>query len=247
VVVYNEVNRNDEWGGAANPAEYTEILDYATQIFKQRNSDFFIISAGMDNAATNSNDAYNEYAFFRLMEQSDPGIFSKVDGIASHSYPNPAFSSPPSNTSYEGIYSFNYERNLVDYFAGKTLPIFITETGWDGSKISDSTQTQYYQYAFANVWNDPDIVAVTPFIFSAQQGSFTNFSFIQGSNKTQKYYAYKDIKKIKGTPLLTKQLTVNALLNENLQNRHNFINSVNLEPIIIPSQIKSFIKWFFKI
>jgi len=247
VVVYNEVNRNDEWGGAANPGEYAEILDYATQIFKQRSSDFFIISAGMDNAAANSNDAYNEYTFLRLMEQSDPGIFSKVDGIASHSYPNPAFSSPPSNTSYESIYSFNYERNLVDYFAGKSLPIFITETGWDGSKISDSTQTQYYQYAFANVWNDPDIVAVTPFIFSAQQGSFTNFSFIQGSNKTQKYYAYKDIKKIKGTPLLTKQLTVNTLLNENLQNRHNFINSVNLEPIMIPPQIKSFIKWFFKI
>ena len=69
--------------------------------------------------------------------------------------------------------------------------------------ISDNIQAQYYNYAFANVWNDPDIVAVTPFLFSAQQGQFTNFSFINGSTKTAKYYAIQNMKKINGTPLLT--------------------------------------------
>jgi len=247
IVVYNEVNRNDEWGGQADPGEYADILDYATQIFKQRSTDFFIISAGMDNAAANSDTAYNEYSFFRAMESSDPEIFSKIDGMASHAYPNPAFSSPPASRTYESIYSFNYERNLIDYFAGKTLPIFITETGWSTSSISDTTQSQYYSYAFANVWNDPDIVAVTPFLFSAQQGQFTNFSFVIGSTKAAKYYSLENIKKIKGLPTLTEMPLVVSSQPKKLQNKSSFEKYINLTPIKLDPQLNSFVKWFFKI
>lgn len=181
------------------------------------------------------------------MESSDPGIFSKIDGMASHSYPNPAFSSPPESRSYESIYSFNYERNLLDYFAGKTLPIFITETGWNTSSISDATQSQYYAYAFANVWNDPDIVAVTPFLFSAQQGQFTNFSFINGSAKTAKYYSVKNMKKVKGVPVLTEIPQSLLPKNEQLQNKSSFEKYINLTPIKLSPQLDSFVKWFFKI
>jgi len=45
VIIFNEPNRGDEWGGAPNPASYAQILDYAVQVFKQTNSNFFIIAA----------------------------------------------------------------------------------------------------------------------------------------------------------------------------------------------------------
>lgn len=246
VIIYNEVNRNDEWGGAASPAQYADILDYATKVFKDRSPDFFIISAGMDNAAANSDSAYNEYTFFREMENSDPGIFSKIDGMASHSYPNPGFSMPASYLTSQSIYSFNYEKNLLDYFAGKTLPVFITETGWDSSKISDSTQSQYYQYAFSNVWNEPDIVAVTPFIFSASQGPFTNFSFINAGQKTQKYEAYKSIPKVKGEPQLTDYNPPPLKLNKVEEDR-SFKGIPFLKPIQLNTQTKTVLKWLLKI
>ena len=62
IVVFNEVNRSDEWEGNLNPAEYANILGYAVSAFKSLNDDFFIISAGLDNAAPNINGKYmNEY------------------------------------------------------------------------------------------------------------------------------------------------------------------------------------------
>ena len=42
-----------------------------------------------------------------------PGIFAKLDGISTHSYPNPAFSSSPKYASTNGINSFKYEQDLI--------------------------------------------------------------------------------------------------------------------------------------
>lgn len=41
IIVFNEVNRGDEWGGSPNPQEYADILSYAVTAFKSRNPDFF--------------------------------------------------------------------------------------------------------------------------------------------------------------------------------------------------------------
>jgi hypothetical protein len=35
----------------------------------------------------------------------------------------------------------------------------------------------YYQYALANKWQDPNIVAITPFLLNAVDGPFVQFSF----------------------------------------------------------------------
>ena len=64
IIIYNEVNRGDEWGGAANATEYANILSYATTVFKSINQDFYIISGGMDNAAPNKGTEYiNQYTY----------------------------------------------------------------------------------------------------------------------------------------------------------------------------------------
>lgn len=203
VVIFNEVNRSDEWGGDVSPTEYAQLLSYAVDTFKSKNQDFFVISAGLDNAAPNNLPNYmDEYTFIRQMEQSVPGIFSKLDGVASHSYPNPGFSQPSFVNTGESIYSFRYENDLEDYFAGKSLPIFITETGWSQDLISQNQISTYFQDAYQNVWNNKDIIAVTPFLLRAN-GSFSQFSFIkENGEENSNYIKIKSLDKIQGKPKL---------------------------------------------
>lgn len=205
VVIYNEVNRGDEWGGKPDALEYSGILDLAIDAFHNANSDFFVISAGLDNAAPDSPDFYiNEYTFLYQLEQLSPQTFTKIDGIASHSYPNPGFTGTPSDDSSMSIHSFTYESDQINSYAGKDLPVFITETGWDKDKVGELKVAEFYKYAFENVWNDPKIVAVTPFLLSAGTGSFPKFSFIsQNGDKNLLYQALKDLPKVKGKPQTT--------------------------------------------
>jgi hypothetical protein len=202
IIVFNEVNRGDEWGGNANPAAYAHLLNFAVTIFKSSNPDFFIISAGLDNAAPDQGNIYfNEYTYFRKMNQAVPGIFNQIDGFASHSYPNPGFSQAPDVTSQTGVGSFIHERDLIRSLSNKTLPVFITETGWSSQTVSEATRIQYYNETFQTIWNDSDIVAVTPFLLRAGSGPFEQFTFITATGYKTKQYAYfYNMQKVKGVP-----------------------------------------------
>lgn len=207
IVVFNEVNRGDEWGGTANPAEYADLLSYATTVFKDRNADFFIISSGLDNAAATSDTSFNPYTFLDQMTHIIPDIFSQIDGLGSHSYPNPAFAQPPSKQDAMSIASFRHERALVQSLGGKELPVFITETGWSGNVVAPGIIAKYYKDAFSSVWNDDKIVTVTPFLLKAGGGPFTTFSFLTSNNEpTEQYQAVASLPKVKGTPVLTPDL-----------------------------------------
>lgn len=201
VIIFNEVNRADEWGGKVDPHEYARILSFAVTTFKSASQDFFIISSGMDNASVNSAEAMNEYDYFLQMNQSVPGIFNQIDGISSHSYPNPAFSQPPSILSGRSIDTYIYEKKFIESLSSKSFPIFITETGWDSEKLGKAQIAQYYSQAFQNAWSEDYIVAVTPFVLSAQMGPFTKFSFLDSSGKPNEIHeSYSSIQKVKGTP-----------------------------------------------
>jgi hypothetical protein len=160
VSVFNEVNRDDEWGGNADPKAYAQILSYAVTVFKSLSPDFFVLNAGLDNASINSSTAIDKLTYLKQMNNAVPGIFNQVDGFVSHSYPNPAFSQPPTSQGVMSIASFRYERSLVQQLSDKKLPIFITETGWSGQALSDDVRAAYYKQAFDTVWSDPDIVMV---------------------------------------------------------------------------------------
>lgn len=248
IVVYNEPNRGDEWGGAPDPNAYAQILSYAVDIFKQRNNDFFIISAGLDNASSNINgQSFDDFTFMHQMDTAVTGIFAKVDGMASHSYPNPGFSAPPSNNK-EGIYSFYYQDNLVYELSGKRLPVFITETGWSSDKVSLDNQAQYYIETFNNYWNDPNIVAVTPFIFHADQGNFSQFSFFGNGGKNAIYANYQNFPKIKGQPLLTQNYVVKDDSSKQTLPIENFIVPESINSVFkdINKSTKTFFKWLLK-
>lgn len=221
VIIYNEVNRGDEWGGAANPAEYANILSFAVTVFKSKSPDYFIISSGMDNAAPAQAPKYmNQYDYLRQMHQAVPAIFHQVDGIASHSYPNPGFSQAPSAESTMGVGSFRHERALVREFTGKDLPVFITETGWTSDAISDQTKIQYFQQTIDTIWNDPGIVAITPFVLDARHGGFPQFSFLNATGSaTPQYDFFKNLTKVKGTPTIPVKVLAAEATKENTSAR----------------------------
>ncbi len=255
IVVFNEVNRSDEWVGDPNPGEYAQILSYAVDVFKSRSQDFFIISAGLDNASeTAPGQSINEYTYLREMNIATPGIFHQIDGLASHSYPNPGFREPPWVLTNKSISSFRYEKYLADVLGNKDLPIFITETGWSLNSVSQDQVGYYYRVAFDSVWSDNSVVAVTPFLLRAGAGSFTQFSFIDNNgNKSQQYQVFENIPKQKGFPILNdaSKFSGSYIIANNIKNmvptkKFLFDDSVTTL-ITIPKDTIRFFKWLLGI
>lgn len=202
IIVFNEVNRGDEWEGIPNPEEYAIALNYAVNVFKSASPDFFIISAGLDNASANvPGKSMNQYDFMIGMNDAIPGIFNQIDGLGSHSYPNPAFSQTPWFTTRMGVSSFMFERDLAFKLSGKNLPVFITETGWSSERLARSQIASHFQYAFENIWADENIVAITPFLLSAGTVPFLQFSLIdENGNYNEVSRELKNMQKINGQP-----------------------------------------------
>jgi hypothetical protein len=254
VIIFNEVNRGDEWGGIPDPSDYAQILSYSVSIFKSRDQNFFILPSGMDNAAANMPGKFiNQYTFLRLMNQAVPGIFNQVDGITSHSYPNPGFSMPPSLDNEKSIYSFKYEKEEIDNMTVKKLPVFITETGWQlNSVLNDSLLADYYKTAFSTAWSDDSIVAVTPFLLRAGAGAFTQFSLLNiEGNPTERYKAISGITKVKGLPILLKEVSVlgEEIINYSIpvKSFYFYKNNKNVDVSSKTNAAKQFLKWLLNI
>lgn len=253
IIVFNETNRGDEWGGTVDPKEYAQMLSFAVSVFKSKNPDYFMISSGMDNAAPNQYPEYmDQYAYYRAMQEAVPGIFNQIDGFSSHSYPNPGFSQPPTTNTTKSIYSFQHEMSLIRSYRNSDIPVFITETGWNAPSISDEKKAEYYRTALETVWNDPSIVAITPFLFRAGGGPFAGFSFI-GTNgeETKQYEFFKNIPKIKGNP--TRPAFVGGVLGvfkpvpESFPEKDFSNVIINDSPVSISDTAQTAFKWIMKL
>lgn len=244
VIIFNEVNRGDEWGGTPNTAEYAQILNYAIKVFKSLSPDFFIISAGLDNASAN-----DSYSYMTQMNQEVPGIFSQIDGLGSHSYPNPGFSQPPWLITDKSISSFKFENSLALELSGKNLPVFITETGWSRKKLSESLIGQYFRYAFENIWSDKSIVAVTPFLLQAGGEPFFQFSLLDEGKYNDVGESFQKIIKTKGNPTVNQKPSSYFSKNPGIIPLKTFSNKMQYEvsPIQRAEAITPFLKWVFKI
>lgn len=250
IIVFNETNRGDEWGGSVNPEEYAQLLSFAVSVFKSKSDNFFIISAGLDNAAPEECPDYmNEYTYYKKMDESVPGIFNQIDGISSHSYPNPGFMQPPALQTTKSISSFIYERSLIKSLRQNDIPVFITETGWNHPSIDDKMKAKYFQTALQSVWSDEGIVAVTPFLFKAGMGPFKGFSFLnEDGSKTEQYKSIESLEKIAGKPILAPYvLGSEKKLNTNVPEK-NFSRSFFSLPVISLSQsTQDAFKWIMKL
>jgi hypothetical protein len=177
---------------------------------KGESSDFFILPAGFDASAPNSKITMEESNYLKGMIEADPGIFSNIDGWTSHSYPNPGFSGFENAMGKGTVRTYDWELGFLKTLGvTKTLPVFITETGWVHKldvvgKVNTSIERigDKLTFALTNVWNDKRIIAVTPFILSYNETPFDVFSW---KDKEGKYYEFynqiQSLKKVKGEPI----------------------------------------------
>lgn len=203
VIIFNEVNRADEFGGWVSPEKYADILINAINIFKKHSEDFFILPAGLDNAAISTNNAIFWQTYLKRMYLQQPEVFNRLDGWTSHAYPNPAFSASPYLSGYNRINSFKFDLSYLKNFTSKELPVFITETGWSNQNLSPSTISSYYDYAFTHIWSHPQVVTVTPFLLRASTPPFNQFSLLDASDQPTPVYLTLQKYATAGQPLLT--------------------------------------------
>lgn len=176
VILFNEPNHVKEWGGELKPHEYAAIVKEFRQKLKSASEDFFLLPAGLDTAAPDSKDTMAATEFWRQMYLVDRQIFTYFDGWNSHSYPNPGFSGPVSGSGLGTIRSYLAEISYLARFGlPQNLPVFITETGWVNSA---GDLPRLYDQAFTQVWQQPNLVAVTPFILNYPQPPFQQFSWL---------------------------------------------------------------------
>ncbi|TSC54398.1 MAG: Uncharacterized protein LiPW16_47 [Microgenomates group bacterium LiPW_16] len=206
VIVFNEPNHAKEWGDRIDPGEYAIILDKALTIFKQKNPDFFVLNAGFDQAAPDSLETMEEARFLREMEARVPGIFSRLDGWVSHSYPNHGFVGKPWETGRATVKGYEWELAVLkgSFNLAKDLPVFVSETGWphSGRFYHQETVAQYFKLAFENVWlQDAKVLAITPFILNYPYYPFEYFSWLDAlGNPYSQYEEVKTLKKVRGEP-----------------------------------------------
>ena len=213
IVVYNEPNHSKEWGGTVDARSYARVLNKTIDALKNKSADFFVLNAGLDASAPQQLPNYSEEAtFLKEMQSEIPGIFDKLDGWVSHSYPNPGFAGSPEDEGRGTVGTWFWElQQLRSLGITDDLPVFITETGWkhsEGLKIdpnlpSSEIIAKYYQEAFSSVWTNSRIVAVTPFLLTYQEAPFDHFSF-KKLGKEEYYLPFETIKnmdKSEGKPL----------------------------------------------
>lgn len=204
VVLFNEPNHAKEWGGRISPTDYARVARSYWEELKDKSSDFFVLPAGVDGAASDSRSTMDEAVFLRQMLEEDPEIFTIFDGWTSHSYPNPGFSGSPSDTGRRSIRGFDWELSYLSELGAEVeLPVFITETGWVRRNGYDEKLSENYDQAYKEAWNDSRVVAVTPFVLSYIGKPFEQFSWRNNESGEfyDHYYAVVELEKIMGEPV----------------------------------------------
>lgn len=197
IIIFNEPNHAAEWGGQVNPFEYATLLIQAKNIFKSRSQDFFILSAGLDMSVPNSNTSMDALKYYRLMTQAQPDWPQTIDGLSAHAYPNPGFISSVFAKNRFSVKSYLFEQQLLLSFGVQPKPIFITETGT--IKPGD-----FFTPGYTQVWTEPNIVTITPFLLFAGAGQFTPFSLLDERLQPKaSYSALANLTKSRGSPLLS--------------------------------------------
>lgn len=223
LILFNETNRADEWGGKVDPQNFADVTYSFAKTLKEKNPNFFIMMAGMDSAAPSSMPQYqDEIIFLKNALIAHQDIFNYLDGWVSHSYPK-------SFLSYGRNSQFNYQWELSllsSLGVRKNLPVFITETGWnhsEGKTVDKSFPTEEKSAQLTvnylnEVTKDHRVMAITPFILNYQDEPFDHYSW-QKMNSEEFYESYSAVQKmskIKGQPYQEEKLTLISRLPEKL-------------------------------
>lgn len=211
VSVYNEMNDSKFWYGSVNPEEYAKILDYSIKIFKDENEDYFMLNGAFNITASTDDLHMDAFEYMKKMNMKIPGIFEKLDGWASHPYPQPNFSGNVDVEGRWGIRAYEEELKYLKEELGveKDLPVFITETGWahaEGSvfnfgylpvkQVAENLKKAYQDY-----WlKDSRVRAVTPFTIKYNP-PFDHFSWVNSDYVPYLHFeVIKSLNKVRGEP-----------------------------------------------
>lgn len=190
VIVFNEVNHAKEWGGHLDPLLYASTLRFTSDWLRSEGRNYRILPAAMDLAAGNTVDTKEAFAYLEAMWRFDNAIFDSIDYWNSHSYPNPDFAASPKRTGQNSLRGFLHELTWLERKTDHDWQVFITETGWASSYLTNYLLSEYYLYALQYIWSDSRVKAVTPFIMKGSPGPFASFSFFDAqSNPTIQLFA----------------------------------------------------------
>lgn len=238
VILFNEPNHSAEWGGQVDAINYSEIAKTFAEKLKLRNSDFFIILAGLDASAPQSLPVYeDEYSFLNkvvsnLTIKQFNNLFS---GLSSHSYPNPAFAGSPVGFGRGTVRTYLWEKEVLKNLGVKDLLVFITETGW--RRGDENIVAENFRIAYEQVWlPNNDVIAITPFVLDYQGEPFLQFSWKLPSAEAteeqefyQQYYTVQSLDKIKGTPEQKEAGELNLNLPRELVSSSSYKFSIKLK------------------
>jgi hypothetical protein len=167
VIVGNEPNHGNEWGGVPDPTAYARFLIDVADALHAADSAAIVLNAGFDPYSPNSGGLpmpdgmvyLDEETFLDQMVAAEPDVFRHIDAWASHPYPmgpfieppwaqsygidllngaaNPAHAEPPSGISNRGVNGYEWELWKLATYGVEDLPVLITETGWRHAEAVD--------------------------------------------------------------------------------------------------------------
>lgn len=218
ISAYNEPNDARFWKGRLDPAHYAEILSYTIDSFKSVNGNYFMMNGAFNSTAPTAGGYMDQVQFMVAMDAAEPNIFNRLDGWASHSYPQPAFRGKPWDVGRQSIRAYDWELRLLEQrFGVRELPVFITETGWPHKEGVEDNDAYYDQFtvadfmvqAFRDVWlPDERVAAVMPFTIYYDP-PHDHFSWLKEHDSTETYAPFDAVRlmpKIAGAPpIITKK------------------------------------------
>jgi hypothetical protein len=211
IILFNEVNHGQEWGGSIDVEDYVDIFISTSQIFKNLNPDFFILGPGLDLASPDKlPDFLSAKTFYQKISQYNPNYFDHLDGLASHSYPNHGFIGTPADIGQHSIHGYLWEIEYIRSLGINFIkPVFITETGWPHQEGIEKNSNFYTTKTTADfllksfdIWSkDPNVLAVTPFIYNYPHPPFDHFSWLdEQGNLYPEYQKIIDFPKFHNQP-----------------------------------------------
>jgi len=171
VIVGNEPNHGDEWGGQADPLAYARFLMTTSRVLHQADPDVKVLNAPLDpftpdtngKPFTNGMTYLDSESFLDAMRAAQPDVFASVDVWASHAYPlgpltegpwqqsfkidllngaqNPNHVEPPPGIHNRGVNGYEWELSKLKSYGVRDLPVMITETGWRHRESTDPNAT----------------------------------------------------------------------------------------------------------
>ncbi len=157
VIVGNEPNRGDEWGGRPNPRAYVRYLRDVSTVLRPLG--YTVLNAPLDAYCPNTNGEKIDGVRYVDSESYMDGMYAEspefprlIDGWASHPYPQGPFTAPPGDQTFKidllngaenlnhvepplgiinrGINGYEFELLKLRAYGATNLPVWATETGW---------------------------------------------------------------------------------------------------------------------